>query len=41
MSVQPGDRAPDFDLPDDDGEWWRLSAHQGQPVLLVFHRHLA
>lgn len=41
MSVQPGDRAPDIDLVDEQGGRWRLSDHRGRPVLLIFHRHLA
>lgn len=41
MSMQPGDGAPDVDLPDDQGGRWRLADHRGRPVLLIFHRHLA
>jgi peroxiredoxin len=37
----PGDPAPDVDLPDSAGGRWRLSDHLGRPVVLVFHRHLA
>ena len=31
------DRAPDFSLESDDGEDYRLSAHLGERVLLVFY----
>ena len=34
MSVQPGDPAPDIDLVDEQDRPWRLSDHQGRPVLL-------
>lgn len=30
----------DFTLPDHRGQPWRLSDHQGSPVVLIFHRHL-
>lgn len=29
--------APDFELPDHQGEAFRLSAHRGQPLLLLFY----
>lgn len=32
-----GDPAPDFELPDQDGRPWRLSAHRGRWLLLVFY----
>ena len=32
--VSPGDRAPNFELPDQDGELVRLSSLRGQPVVL-------
>lgn len=35
--LQPGDRAPDFELPDQNGEKVRLSALQGQTVVLYFY----
>ena len=35
--VSPGDRAPDFELPDQDGEPVRLSSLRGQPVVLYFY----
>ncbi len=36
MSV---DRAMDFELPDQDGEGWRLADHLAhQPLVLVFYR---
>ena len=41
MPVEPGDLAPEIDLPDDEGGRWRLSEHRGQPAVLIFHRHLA
>jgi peroxiredoxin len=41
MLVGPGDTAPDIDLPDDEGNRWRLRDQRGRPVLLVFHRHFA
>src|SRR5947199_10819884 len=37
---QTGSEAPDFTLPDHNGEQWRLSAFRGRPVVLIFHRHL-
>jgi peroxiredoxin Q/BCP len=33
---QPGDRAPDFELPGTDGDF-RLSAQRGKPVVLLFY----
>jgi peroxiredoxin len=41
MAVQTGDIAPEIDLPDEQNARWRLSEHQGRPVVLIFHRHLA
>lgn len=38
--IAVGTEAPDFALPTDTGETWRLSEHRGRPVVLVFHRHL-
>ena len=35
--VDPGARAPDFELPDQDGEPVRLSALRGQTVVLYFY----
>jgi len=29
--------APDFSLPDGDGNEWRLSAHRGKGVVLLFY----
>ncbi len=40
MTVDVGTPAPDFELADHQGGRWRLSAHRGRPVVLVFHRHL-
>lgn len=38
--MQTGEQVKDFTLTDDSGARWRLSEHHGQPVLLIFHRHL-
>ena len=35
--LQTGDQAPDFELPDQDGEPVRLSSLRGQPVVLYFY----
>jgi peroxiredoxin Q/BCP len=35
--IQPGDEAPDFSLPDQDGEQVRLSGLRGRPVVLYFY----
>lgn len=35
--ISKGQRAPDFDLPADSGETFRLSAWLGRPVVLVFY----
>ncbi len=35
-----GDRVEDFTLIDDEGKPWTLAQQLGQPVLLIFHRHL-
>ena len=35
--LAPGDPAPDFELPDQDGDPLRLSDLQGQPVVLYFY----
>ena len=37
MVLDPGAEAPDFSLPDQDGETFRLSAQRGQRLLLVFY----
>ena len=34
---QVGDRAPDFELPDDAGKTVRLQEYRGQPVVLYFY----
>src|SRR5215208_5222161 len=34
---EKGDQAPDFELPDQDGEPVRLSALRGRPVVLYFY----
>ena len=35
--IEPGDTAPDFELPDQDGEPVRLSDCAGSPVVLYFY----
>ena len=35
--LQPGDAAPDFTLPLDDGRQFHLAAHHGAPVVLFFY----
>lgn len=35
--IEPGDRAPDFELPDQDGRTVRLSDLRGQPVVVYFY----
>jgi peroxiredoxin Q/BCP len=35
--IEPGAVAPDFELPDQDGEPIRLSALRGRPVVLYFY----
>jgi peroxiredoxin Q/BCP len=35
--IEPGDQAPDFTLPDQDGNPVTLSALRGQPVVLYFY----
>ena len=35
--LQPGDTAPDFTLPLDDGSQFHLGAARGQPVVLYFY----
>src|SRR5881227_3931732 len=35
--IQPGERAPDFELPDQDGRPVRLSDHAGNTVVLYFY----
>jgi peroxiredoxin len=41
VTAEPGEVAPDIELPDDEGGRWRLSEHHGTPVVVIFHRHLA
>lgn len=36
--ITPGERAPDFELRDVEGERVRLSGLQGRPVVLAFLR---
>jgi peroxiredoxin len=38
--IAAGAEAPDFILHTDRGDAWRLSAHRGAPLILMFHRHL-
>jgi peroxiredoxin Q/BCP len=40
MLLMPGDRAPDFTLPDANGGAVTLSQFRGWPVVLVFLRWL-
>ncbi len=35
--IEPGQQAPDFELPDQDGREVRLSDFRGQPVVLYFY----
>ena len=35
--LEPGDKAPDFTLPADDGSKVKLSAHKGHPVVLYWY----
>jgi peroxiredoxin Q/BCP len=35
--IGPGDRAPDFELPDQDGEPVKLSDFRGEPVVVYFY----
>jgi peroxiredoxin Q/BCP len=35
--LEPGDRAPDFEIPDQDGRALRLSELQGKPVVVYFY----
>jgi thioredoxin-dependent peroxiredoxin len=35
--IEPGDSAPDFELPDQDGHAVRLSDHRGTPVVVYFY----
>ena len=35
--IEPGDRAPDFELPDQDGRAVKLSDLRGQPVVVYFY----
>ena len=37
MLLEPGDEAPDFTLPDADGNEVTLSALRGQPVVIYFY----
>jgi thioredoxin-dependent peroxiredoxin len=37
MALQPGENAPDFELPDQDGRGVELSDFRGQPVVLYFY----
>lgn len=40
VCLTAGAIAPDFTLPTDRGDAWRLSEHRGAPLILMFHRHL-
>ena len=35
--IEPGDEAPDFELPDQDGRAVKLSDFRGQPVVVYFY----
>jgi peroxiredoxin Q/BCP len=35
--IEPGEQAPDFELPDQDGRIVRLSDFRGQPVVVYFY----
>ncbi len=35
--VEPGDKAPAFELPDQDGQPVKLADLKGQPVVLYFY----
>jgi thioredoxin-dependent peroxiredoxin len=35
--IEPGDKAPDFELPDQDGRAVKLSDFKGQPVVVYFY----
>lgn len=37
MTIEEGDRAPDFELPDQDGATVRLKDLKGRPVVLFFY----
>jgi peroxiredoxin Q/BCP len=37
MALEPGDKAPDFTLPDQEGNSVSLSELRGQPVVLYFY----
>ncbi len=39
MTVDVGDAVPSLELTDDAGEPWRIDAHAGRSVVLIFHRH--
>ena len=36
-NIQEGSAAPDFTLPDSDGESWRLADNRGKVVVLLFY----
>lgn len=37
MNVTVGEQAPDFTLPDQNGDPWSLMAHRGTPVVVYFY----
>jgi peroxiredoxin len=41
VTVHVGDRFPDVELVDDEGEPWRTNEMRRVPLVLILHRHLA
>ena len=37
LMIEPGDQAPDFELPDQDGRPVKLSDYRGSPVVVYFY----
>ena len=37
MTLNKGDEAPDFDLPDSSGDRFRLADRRGNPVVIFFY----
>jgi thioredoxin-dependent peroxiredoxin len=36
-AIEPGDRAPDFELPDQEGDLVKLTSFHGRPVVVYFY----